>query len=409
MYLAATGGGGGGATAAACGREVRVVTGATLVRRTPRLTAVVPGATAAGLGPLRRSSSSVMWVRALTHLSVSWAPCSIHSPSITNVGTAVMPLLVGLGALGVHEVDLGLGRRGAPPPRSRSRPTSAASLASTAWSATSSPSVKYACSSRCLSARLLVGAVLVERPGQQPVGVERVGPSHPAPAEVDAQVGPGRGQPGVGGLHPAQVAELPLEVVEQRGAVVPDRHPGVELEGPVDDVDLDPGLLHGPPEPLRSHVAPRTGDVAPDVHVHVASNTVESPRLPSVDTWSATWPTTPSATPRRCVSLHPRRARRPGRAHRRRRRPGRPGGRSRAHLRALRPRRRRPHRPTPAAPASASPSPATSPKPHGGTLVLDSTDAARRPLRPHPVPAALTLTGRGVRVDQVARDGELVA
>ena len=38
------------------------------------------------------ASSSRMWVRALTHFSVSWAPWSIHSPSITNVGTAVMPL-----------------------------------------------------------------------------------------------------------------------------------------------------------------------------------------------------------------------------------------------------------------------------------------------------------------------------
>ena len=52
----------------------------------------------------------VMWVRAFTHFSVSWAPWSIHSPSITNVGTAVMPLLVGLGPLGVHEVGLGVGR-----------------------------------------------------------------------------------------------------------------------------------------------------------------------------------------------------------------------------------------------------------------------------------------------------------
>ena len=69
-------------------------------------------------------------------------------------GDGVDAVAVRLLALGAHELGLVLGRRAARRRPSRSSPTSAARSASTEWSATSRPSVKYARSSALLQGSL---------------------------------------------------------------------------------------------------------------------------------------------------------------------------------------------------------------------------------------------------------------
>ena len=103
------------------------------------------------------------------------------------------------------------------------------------------------------------------------MGVEGVASPHALPAEVDPELDASVGEPGVGSAHSARVPELLGEVLLEGGTVLPG-HAGVELEGSIDDVDVDPGLGHRSLEALHAHVAPRARHIAPDLDLHTAVN-----------------------------------------------------------------------------------------------------------------------------------------
>jgi len=132
---------------------------------------------------------------------------------------------------------------------------------------------------RLLQRALHLRSLRVERPRKQPVGVEGVGAPHPRPPEVDAEVSPGVGEAGVGRLDPAQVTELPDQVLGERWPVA-GGHGGVELEGAVHHLDVEAGLLDGPLEARRAHVAPRARHIAPDLHLHAPVNRRRPGMLP---------------------------------------------------------------------------------------------------------------------------------